>query len=230
MQSRQTANRSGGELKQKGVILSTEQLGEGVPAWAKEQLPDWVQPYVGRKGMLPAWNEKKGILATGVAGLDRWEASRFITYRPETAEYLYTQHAPLKSRYRIGTFPKLEQVVAEHTCRCRGDTDEAVALLTEAMADLRHPTVAPKGETVERNRDLDDQRLWESGSAWFNEQARVFVTMCRIAGIPARIIHVFYADTTTSHTVAEFYADGGWHMADVSYLVVEVLCAFFGSA
>ena len=218
--TRPTAGRSGGELSKGDVILTTEQLGADVPAWAKEQIPDSIEPYVGRKGTLPPWNLKKGILASTVAGLDRWEANRFVCYRPETAEYLYTEYTPLKPHYKLGTFPKLEQVVAQYTKECKTDTDKAVALVTKALANLPHPTVAPKGAPVKPNRNLSDEQLYTSGSAWCNEQARVFITMCNIAGIPARLLHLFYSDTTTGHSIAEFYADGAWHMADASYLVV----------
>jgi hypothetical protein len=41
-----------------------------------------------------------------------------------------------------------------------------------------------------------------------------------VNGIPARLVHLFYSDRTTGHTVAEFYADGRWAMADATWLCV----------
>lgn len=200
------------------VRMSVDELAAGVPAWARETLPAWVEPYVGRRGMYAPWNRKQGILAPGVAGIDRWQANRFISFRPETAEYLYTVYTP-RPQYVPGTFPKLEAAVAPYRS-LSGDTDKAVAVLTKVMPQMRHPVVAPAGPEVATGRNLDDEQLFASGCGWCNEQARVFITLCHILGLPARLVHLFYADNVTGHTVAEFHADGRWAMADVSYGVV----------
>jgi hypothetical protein len=207
-----------GDLVLPDVRMTSNELAIGVPAWGRETLPAWVEPFVGRRGMYEPWNRKQGILAPGVAGLDRWQANRFICFRPETAEFLYTTYTP-KPQYVAGTFPALEEVVKPYRSLAT-DTKKAVAVLTQAMVKLRHPKVAPAGPMVDTRRNLSDEMLYLSGCAWCNEQVRAFIAMCHILSIPARIIHLFYADTITGHTVAEFYADGRWAMADASYLVV----------
>jgi len=89
-----------------------------------------------------------------------------------------------------------------------------MALLTRAMpALLRHPGIPPLGRPVPPDRNLDDEALLESGSGWCNEQARVFIRLCQVMGIPARMIHLF----GQNHTIAEFYAEDRWIMADTSY-------------
>ncbi|MCX7012524.1 MAG: hypothetical protein NTW86_08180 [Candidatus Sumerlaeota bacterium] len=207
--------------KAKGSAMTLAQLAEGLPDWWMEQLPEWVEPYVGRKGLPAPWNETDVILAPGVGPLDRWQANRFIVYRPETAKFLYEEYTPLQVKYRKGSSPLVEKVAEEYARGCKTDTDKAVSILTKAFPDkLRHPTAPPTGPNVKPNRNLSDDELLASGCAWCNEQARVFCAMCHALGIPARIIHLFYTDGKTGHTIAEFYADGRWAMADASYDLV----------
>jgi hypothetical protein len=73
---------------------------------------------------------------------------------------------------------------------------------------------------IAKDRGLDDEALLSSGRAWCNEQARVFVRLCQVAGIPARLIFLFYSPAPGGHVIAEFYADGRWSMADASFLCV----------
>jgi hypothetical protein len=200
------------------VRMTADELAVGVPAWGRETLPAWVEPYVGRRGMYEPWNAKQGILAPRVEGLDRWQANRFISFRPETAEFLYGSYTATP-QYVSGTFPNLEAAVQPYRSLAT-ETEKAVAVLTKVLPALRHPVAPPAGPMVGTGRNLSDEAIFLSGCAWCNEQARAFIAMCHILGVPARIIHLFYADNVTGHTVAEFYADGRWAMADASYLVV----------
>jgi hypothetical protein len=116
----------------------------------------------------------------------------------------------------------LEKAVAQYAKPGQSDRQRAMALLTEALPNhLRHPSIPPTCGDLRADRGLDDEGLWASGGGWCNEQARVFVRLCQIAGIPARMIFLFYADGKSGHVVAEFFADGHWCMADAS-----MCCAF----
>ena len=192
------------------------------PAWAKQRLPDWLKPsLLGKHGLPEPWCSRPGPLAVGVGGIDRWQANHFIVYRRETAKFLYGEYTPTKVDYHKGLFPALERIVAQYTTPDQTDRQKAVALLTEAMAKhLLHPEVPPVGPMVATNRALDDEALLASGCAWCNEQARVYIRLCQIAGVPARMIYLFYSDGKMGHVVAEFYADGRWCMADSSWICV----------
>jgi hypothetical protein len=84
----------GGDPSESNAVLTVEELGRDVPSWAKEKLPAWVERYVGTKGLGSAWIAT-GPLAANAGPFLRWEANRFIAYRPETAKFLYEQYSSL---------------------------------------------------------------------------------------------------------------------------------------
>ncbi len=190
------------------------------PAWAKEDLPERILPFRGRNGLPMPFRDCDEPLAMNVRGVDRYHANQFINYRPETAAFLYSEYTPLRVNYRQGTLPSFEALAKEVTAGCRTDTERAVALLTKGTSRVKHPCAPPFGGKVASDRNLDDESLLRSRQGWCNEQARVFVRLCQVSGIPARIVQLFYADGKTGHCIAECHADGRWAMADATYLCV----------
>jgi hypothetical protein len=191
------------------------------PAWARETVPAEVEPYLGRSGLPEPFHSQKELIGKEVTGLDLWQANHLVVYRKETARYLYSDYSPLSVHYKPGTLPAYEKIVAEHTAGLTNDRDKAVALLRMVPEKLvLHPGIVPMGPQTPKDRGLDDEALLASGRAWCNEQARVFIRLCQVAGIPARLIYLFYSPPPSGHVIAEFYADGRWSMADASYLCV----------
>jgi hypothetical protein len=187
------------------------------PEWAKETVPIWVQPHLGKYGLPSPYPQQKAALGGCTAGIDMWQANHFVGYRTETARYLYESYTPLKVNYRKGTFPMLEQIVAKYTVGITNDQQRALALLKRAVPDLiAHPCIPPYSTDVVPDRALSEEDLLRSGLGWCNEQARVFARLCQVAGIPARVIFLFYSDND-GHVITEFYSDGKWHMADASW-------------
>lgn len=198
-----------------------ERLYEDCPAWAKVSVPEWVRPYQGRYGLPAPYCDQKRLIGDVTAEIDLWQANHFVAYREETARYLYESYSPTSVRYSAGTLPAYEAIVAEQTAGLTNNRDKAVALLRIVPEKLvLHPGIPPKGPPIPENRGLDDEALVRSEKAWCNEQARVFVRLCQVAGIPARLIFLFYANRKSGHVIAEFYADDHWCMADASYLCV----------
>jgi len=190
------------------------------PAWAKESLPAHILPFRGRNGLPSPFRERDEPLAMNVRGIDRYHANQFINYRPETASYIYGEYTPLRVDYRKGTLPSFEALAREASSGCRTDTERVVAFLSRAVPRVKHPSGPPCGPMVASDRNLDDESLLRSGLGWCNEQARVFVRLCQVSGIPARIVQLFYADGLTGHCIAECYADGRWAMADGTFFCV----------
>jgi hypothetical protein len=187
------------------------------PAWAKETVPDSIQPFRGRNGLPKPYVDRTGPCGVDVRGIDRYHANQFIVYRPETAQYLYTGYTPLRVNYRRGLLPSFEALSSEVTAGCRTEAEKIVALLTKGAAHVKHPDMPPCGDDVAPDRNADDETLLKSGLGWCNEQARVFVRLCQVNNIPARLIQLFYSDEKTGHCVAELFTDGRWCMADASW-------------
>ncbi len=185
------------------------------PAWAKETLPGWLAPYVGKNG-LPAQWRPRNMLGSSVRGIDRYQANQFVYFRAETAAFLDRDYTPLTVKYQTGTLPSYEKLAAQYTAGLRSDTAKAVALLLAMPKFFRHPGMPPLGAPARPDRNLEDEPLLASGSGWCNEQARVFIRLCQVSGIPARMVHLF----GQNHTVAEFFADGRWALADTSNFFV----------
>jgi hypothetical protein len=192
------------------------------PAYVKEPTPPWAAPFLGRFGIPDPWPKDEGPLATNCAGIDRWQANHFIGYNATTASHLYGDYTPLRvPPVPRGRFPRCEKIVAETTAGLATDREKALALLTRAMpAHCLHPTIPPLGGPCPADRNLDEDGLLASGTAWCNEQARVFTRLCQLAGIPARLVFLTYSDAKSGHVISEFYADGCWCMADSSWNIV----------
>lgn len=190
------------------------------PEWAKEALPSHIQPYRGRNGMPSPYHERHFPLAMTVRGIDRYQANQFITYRAETAEYLYSQYTPLRVNYRNGLLPLIEALAAEVTAGRRTEQEKVLALLKQGATRVKHPCGPPCGPRVPGDRGLDDEAILRSGAGWCNEQARVFVRLCQVSGIPARMVFTHYADGKSGHTIAECHIDGRWRLVDATWFCV----------
>jgi len=193
---------------------------KAAPQWAQEEAPAWVQKYLGKSGLPAPWPDRPGLIGEGTAGIDLWQANHFVAYRAETAKYLYEQYTPLKVQHTKGTLPEYEKQVEKFTGGAKSDREKALALLKTMPQICRHPSIPPLGPSVPADRAMDDRQLIESKTGWCNEQARVYVRLCQVAGIPARMIFLFYEKCPSGHVIAEFYADGRWCMADSSWLCV----------
>jgi len=205
-------------IQQKGVSIM-ESKAE-VPEWVKEDLPEWVAPYVGAMAM-PDHETRGDIFATGCAGIDFYQGNRGILYCPETSDYLYGEYTPLSVEYRKGILPRVERLAEELVKGVQSETEKVTLLVKNLSPNLPHPSVAPLSRwRVDADRAFDEDALLKSGVAWCNEQARVFIRMAQSQGIPARLVFLFYSNGLSSHAIAEAYADGKWVMTDLSHSIV----------
>ncbi len=114
------------------------------PDWAIVDVPEWVEPYLGRPGLGALWTDKQGPLAPGVAGVDRYHANHFVVYRPETADYLYSDYTPTTIEYTPGLLPRYEKAMAPLLGKGAAQTDLLEPIMLGPVLELSpHPTVPP---------------------------------------------------------------------------------------
>jgi hypothetical protein len=141
----------------------------------------------------------------------RQPVTDMILLTDETAEYLYSDYTPTKARYETGTRPKLERHVAIATGKATTDQDKVLCLMSWTG---RH-VVIPQGVRPEQMFvGGTEEDVIERGFAYCNEASRVFVTLCQVAGIPARMSFHFTKDGRYGHACAEAYFGGAWHFCD----------------
>lgn len=161
----------------------------------------------------------EAIACVGVAGIDREQAQSMIRLCPETEAELYEgDYSARAIRYRKGSRPVLEEIAA--TFPQGNPRAYALAALEWVRDTLIHPHLV---EPTPPNRALSEEALIESRRGWCNEQARVFIALCEVREIPARLCFVNHANTVCGHTAAEVFLDGRWAFFDATFnLVVEL--------
>jgi len=139
----------------------------------------------------------------------------------ETEKLLYQPPRPI--RYDPGSRPQLETVIRDMGYQPMHSDHGLVAHATKAMRwtrqNVQHPHLI--GPTPP-NRAFTEERLIASKIGWCNEQARVFIALCQVMEIPARLCFLFHSNARCGHTAAEVFLDGKWTFHDVTF-GIEIL-------
>jgi hypothetical protein len=125
---------------------------------------------------------------------------------PQTVGYLYgKQSIPDISDYITGSRPSLENVVAKTIDGCQNE---------KALAIMRFCRELKKKDTLKPGKGFEfggtDELLIEKGEDLCETLSRLFVGLCEIAGIPARLV----MHDIGGHINAEAYIDGHWGYID----------------
>ena len=154
-----------------------------------------------------------------VKGIDREQSQGAVRVCPETETELYEGgYSPTRIRYRRGSRPVLESVVSEFAPG--GPFDLAQAAMDWVYRNVAHPHQA--GPLLP-DRAMTEEQIIASRVGWCNEQARVFIALCEIMSIPARLCFLFHANGRASHTAAEAYIHERWAFFDPTFAVFVTL-------
>ena len=82
--------------------------------------------------------------------------------------------------------------------------------------NVRHPHLV--GPTPP-DRAMSEEALIDSGRGWCNEQSRVFIALCQVMQIPARLCFLFHANQRCGHTATEVWLNDKWSFFDVTFNV-----------
>ena len=150
-----------------------------------------------------------------VAEPDLSQTQGMVRLCDATRDVLYEGgYSPTAVRYTPGTRPRLEAIVEGFS----GSDADRVEQARQWVADhVVHPHfVGP----LRPDRGMTEEQLIDSGTGWCNEQSRVFILLCEVMGIPARLCFVFHANLRSGHTCTEVYLDGRWAFCDVTFGVM----------
>jgi transglutaminase superfamily protein len=125
----------------------------------------------------------------------------------KTAEHLYSDFTPLEISYQPGSRPLLEKTLAGLDLSDNLSQRQKMLIIMRRCRDNRDYGLAGKGCDWCGGSEED---LLKRGAIMCNEISRVFVCLCQIAGLPARV----FCSHITGHMMAEVYTEGKWGWVD----------------
>ena len=166
-----------------------------------------LQQYRGITQFGPAWQVILENDTHAPGSVDRAIADDMIRVCPETAEYLYAKHTPLKLLYEKGSRPCLEGYVARATVD-GASIEERAAGIIRLCSQLKEDTDDDVGAMCFGGTE---EELIQRGSDWCGDVARVACAVCQVGGIPARLAYLVDMDQAYSgHVIIEAHRDGVW--------------------
>jgi len=148
-----------------------------------------------------------------VEGIDLEQPMNAILVTDETIPILYgPDYSPTRLRYIPGSRPMLEEVAGS----LKGDTsrERADAAMAWIIEHVPHPYM---NGFVAKNRALTEEELFASGAGWCNEQARIFIALCEVMGIPGRMCFLSHVNGLCGHATAEAFVEGKWAWYDPTF-------------
>jgi transglutaminase-like putative cysteine protease len=149
-----------------------------------------------------------------VRGIDREQTLSMVRLCRETEPILYgPTFSPRRIRYIKSARPELERIASHFDGSPR---DRVLAAMNWTADRVVHAHfIGP----VPPDRAMDEESLIGSRGGWCNEQVRVFIALCEVMEIAARLCFLFHANGHTAHTASEVLLDDRWAMHDVTYRV-----------
>ena len=156
-----------------------------------------------RQGVLN-WLERVFAFYGEEGGVDVEVLENFLLLNGKSAEYIYSEFTPLVSKYIPGTRPLLENVLSEIMEPDMSDREKALTIMRRCRdnRDNARSAIAFYGG--------NEEELIKRGAIMCNEISRVFVCLCQIAGLPARLMGAHIS----GHMMSEVYIDGKWMWVD----------------
>lgn len=156
-----------------------------------------------------------------VKGIDLEHAVNFTRETGIGVEWFYTSYTYPRCFYQKGSRPDLEKIVNENIDQNASETEKlnlilvfmdknlphAVHLVENCMCELHIPYPPDRGTT--------EEEILNSGWGWCNEQARVFIALSQISGLPSRLVFTSRPNKT-GHVMSEVYVTGKWGLVDQS--------------
>ena len=165
---------------------------------------DMLDP-VRRKGLF-GWQEIVRIAIGPLVDGEHFIHSQIYLCK-ETADYIYADYTPTKVKYKPGSRPVLDKIVGRMKLAKLSDFEKMLWLM-RFVRDLGAVRAWDLGK--EAMDGGTEEELIAKRVAVCNECSRLLITLCQVAGLPARYIghHIW------GHGVTEVYVDGHWSYCD----------------
>lgn len=169
-----------------------------------------LSPYIGRG--FPGEIDRI-IASVGVAGIDLRQVQSAVRLCDQTEAILYGPDFSAQLVSYRGGRTILEGIASRFT---GSKTDRIAAAMAWTSNHIIHPHFTGATPT---DRAMTEEELIASGRGYCNEQARVFIALCGVMQIPARLCFLWHANGEVGHTATEVFLDGRWTFCDVTYRV-----------
>lgn len=146
-----------------------------------------------------------------VSGVDLEHALNYSGAQGIPLEWFYTSFTYPRSFYQQGARVKLERVVKRKVSAGMSEIEKVLSLLTVFSEEMPHYSVT--GINGATDRGMSEEDLLESGGGWCNEQARVFLALTQIAGIPSRLVFASI-ENVGGHVLSEVFIGNKWVLSD----------------
>lgn len=154
------------------------------------------------------------IAEVGVAEPDRTHSVGLVRLCAETEREIYEgSFSPRRIRYRQGARPVLERIA--ETLREQDQLASALGAMQWVFAHVDHASL--RVQATPPNRGMTEEQLIDSGVGWCNEQARIFIALCEVMEMPARLCFLFHGSKPCGHATAEALIDGRWVFFDPTF-------------
>ncbi len=154
------------------------------------------------------------IAASVVAGDDLAHALGMVRICAVTERAIYEgEFSPRHICYHKGSRPVLETIVQHGGIN--PDVETVVTLMGWVHQNVRHAWTSEV--VLPPDRNFTEEEIISSGTGWCNEQARVFIGLCEVLELPARLCFVFHQDIPFGHAAAEVFLDNRWCFFDPTF-------------
>ena len=154
-----------------------------------------------------------------VSGIDLEQSMNYVREKGIGVNWFYESYTYLKTYYKRGSRPALEAFIDGVVDANAADSTKVDQILDHLKQRLPHPIHVTEDcmcdlhAAYRSDLGMSEEEIIKLGYGWCNEQARVFIALSQIVGMPSRMLFTSLPNKT-GHVMSEVYVDGKWGIVD----------------